>query len=191
MSKIYDRVVIYTYSFDKDFEYLCQYHKNVGNIDSRVEIINLYHDENSEIEYSSGKYTKNNEYFYFPVLDNPYSFRAFDEKGEYKYYLKLRGNGTPDFKDYFTTPWKRYMKEIFDERGILRRRVFMDDNNKPSYTVTFSNKSQPIVSSVLDNNSMPKIIFILQIKINILPNWKWLWITLKNLLKPLKIQYYL
>ncbi|PTJ55614.1 hypothetical protein BU009_10590 [Mammaliicoccus sciuri] len=159
LSKIYDRVVIYTYSFDKDFEYLCQYHKNVGNIDSRVEIINLYHVENNEIEYSPGKYKKNNEYFYFPVLDNPYSFRAFDEKGEYKYYLKLRENGTPDFKDYFTTPWKRYMKEIFDERGILRKRVFMDDNNKPSYTVTFNNKSQPVVSSVLDNNSIPKNYF--------------------------------
>ncbi|QRN90968.1 glycosyltransferase [Mammaliicoccus sciuri] len=159
LSKVYDRVIIYTYSFDKDFESLCQYHKNIGNIDRRVEIINLYNEEKDEIEYSPIKYKKNNKYFYFPVADNPYTFRVFDEKGEYKYYLKLREDGTPDIKDYFTTPWKRYMKEVFDNRGILRKRIYMNDDNKPSYTVTFNNNSQPIVSSVLDKNGAPKNYF--------------------------------
>lgn len=105
------------------------------------------------------KYEKNNDYHYFCVENSKDSFRVFDEYGKYAYYIKLRENGTPDFKDHFKTPWNRYLKEIFDINGQVRKKLYMDENNKPTYSIIYNTKQKPIVSSVLDSKSNPKNFF--------------------------------
>ncbi|RTX83658.1 hypothetical protein CD139_08335, partial [Staphylococcus piscifermentans] len=47
LSKVYKRAIIFTYGFDPEFQELCKYHKEVGNIAENVEIYNLYENNNA------------------------------------------------------------------------------------------------------------------------------------------------
>ncbi len=148
LSEKYERVIIFTFGFDIEFKELCEYHKRIGNINPNIEIINIYEQrkENNKMKL----FKKNNNHTYIKDEKNHNSYRVFNNKGEYEFYVRLRDNGAPQFKDFFKTPWNRYMKEIYDKYGNLRKRIFMDSDNKPSYSVIFSTEENPMVSSVLN-----------------------------------------
>ncbi|GEP85220.1 putative glycosyl transferases [Staphylococcus piscifermentans] len=151
LSKVYKRAIIFTYGFDPEFQELCKYHKEVGNIAENVEIYNLY--ENNNADSSTQKYEKNPNYTYFADAKQKNTYRVFDEKGRYHYYLRLHEDGTANFKDVFTTPWKRYLKEIYGQNGKVRKAIYMDDRNKPSFNVLYSNEGKPVVSSSLHKDN--------------------------------------
>ncbi|QRP95595.1 glycosyltransferase [Staphylococcus condimenti] len=91
------------------------------------------------------------------IVSKKNTYRVFDEKGRYNYYLRLHEDGTVNFKDIFTTPWKRYLKEIYGSNGEVRKAIYMDDRNKPSFIVLNSNEGKPIVSSSLNKDNFKPV----------------------------------
>jgi poly(glycerol-phosphate) alpha-glucosyltransferase len=189
-SEYCDRVIIFTYGFDSEFWDLCNYHRSNGNINENVEIYNIYDGEFSDNNSNVFYYEKNKKYYYFQNTSDTY--RVFNEVGQYIYYLVLNKYGIPKFKDHFVSPWNRYMKEVHDSQGYVRKKIFMDKNNIPAYEICYSKKNNPITSSVLtENGKKRKNFFWFPGQREFEMKYKWVWIAYMISFKILITRYYL
>lgn len=160
LAEISQRVIIATLQFDINFREHVKRLKTDGKLLPTVEVVNQYErnsfDANQEILAPH-----NPEWTYFQDNSREHAYRVFDHEGRYIRYECRRSNGTLDFVDHFTTPWKRTRKSNFDSQGMIRRELYMSNNDgaKAEFRVIKNNAGNPVASSKLSDSGRPVSFF--------------------------------
>lgn len=141
-------VTICTFQYHHDFFDLLAWHREQGNLDPRVKVLNLYEPENQLTLAAIDPVPRMSGWSVFEDEHRPRTFRVFDEEGRYIRYEEQDAEGRLRFVDHFETPWTRVRKSVFDSRGARRQVLYMDrETNSPAFRVTYNGDGRPQISS--------------------------------------------